>query len=112
MVDLSTLRLDPEAETSLSTSVESIVNEYLATEEYHRTSTDSSRDGEDSDSDASGVSLESVKEGEGTENGFQVEDEESPAAILTFGCSREGAKALAKILGDFVKGSRGKLGVK
>ena len=108
VVDLSTLRLDPEAETSLSTSVASIVNEYLAMEEDDRTSIDSSRDGEESDSDANGVEI--VKEGEGAENGY--EDEETPAAILTFGCAREEAKALAKILIDLVKGSRGELGVK
>lgn len=108
VVDLSTLRLDTLVETSLSTSVESIVNEYLAKEEYDRTSIDSSKDSDDSDSDAGGIDI--VEEGEGADNGY--EDEEIPTTILTFGCAREEAKALAKILIDFVKGSRGELGMK
>lgn len=108
VVDLSTLRLETEVETSLSINVESIVNEYLAKEEIDRASIDFSKDGDDSDLDAIGINI--VEEGEGAENGY--ESGESLATILTFGCAREEAKALAKILLDFVKGSRGELGAR
>ena len=110
MVDLSTLRLDTETETSLSTSVESLVNEYLAVKENDRTSTHSKEDSDESEADASGIETSVEVQGDKIENAD--EDEKCSASILTFECARDEAKALAQLLIDLVKGSRGELKVK